>query len=224
MNLKELIATFRTDALDTVGPPYLWDNETVIRFLNEAEDEACIRQKLIREKADPELCRIDVKQGISTYDLNPKVIDIVYASLVFVGSENMLPYKLGTTTSDELDATRPMWRVLPFRPQAIIPYDTSIEVDCKPDTDYVINLEVYRLPKCQMKQLADRPEINPIHHRHLVKWALFRAFSMPDADTFDGKRAETFENQFDEYFGKRPTANNRRRQNASKPHRNRAVW
>ncbi len=223
MNVKELIEAFRVDSLDRVSP-YFWNNETVIRFLNEAEDEACIRQKLIREKVDPTICRIDVQQGVSTYELDPRVIDIVYASLVFVGSENMLPYVLGKTTSDELDAARPLWRAFPFRPQSIICYDTSIEVDCKPDTDYVINLEVNRLPLAPMKQLADCPEINRIHHRHLVKWALFRAFSMPDADTFDGKRAAIFENQFDEYFGKRPDANNRRRQNASKPHRNRAIW
>jgi hypothetical protein len=223
MTLKELIAAFRTDALDRVAP-YLWDDPTVTRFLNEAENEACIRQKLIREKSDPTICRIDVRQGISTYNLDQRVIDIDYASLVFVGSENMLPYVLGKTTSAELDTVRPLWRVFPFRPQNIICYDTKIEVDCVPDTDYVINIEAYRLPMVPMKHMNDCPEINPIHHRHLVKWALFRAFSMPDADTFDGKRAEIFESQFDEYFGKRPDANNRRRQNASRPHRNRAVW
>jgi hypothetical protein len=167
---------------------------------------------------------INVSAGVTRYDLDPRVIDIVYGSLVYAGNPTMLPYPLAKTTSDELDSVRPQWRALTLRPAAIICYDTSIELDAIPDTDYTINLEVYRLPLCRMTRPDDVPEINQIHHRHLVKWALFRMAEIQDAETENKERQDKFEAQFDEYFGKRPNANNRRRQNASRPHRNRAVW
>lgn len=223
MNLQELIAAFRTDAFDKKSP-YFWTDCDVIRWFNEAEQEACIRQKLIREKTNPAICRIDVTAENTVYPLDPRVIDINYASMVYVGNDNMFPYILAKTTTDELDMIRPQWRALSYRPRAIICYDTSIETDCIPDTAYTINLEVYRLPLQDMVNSADTPEINAIHHRHLVKWVLFRAAQMQDAEIESSGRAEKFEAQFDEYFGRRPTADNRRRQNANRPHRNVAVW
>jgi hypothetical protein len=223
VNLRELIASFRKDGGDEAAGN-LWDNATVTRLLNEAQDEACIRQKLIREKKDSSICRINVVADLSTYDLDPRVIDIAYASMTYAGNPNMFPYPIYKTTSDELDQYRPQWRVLKYRPQAIICYDTSIELDCIPDAAYTINLEVYRLPVVPMSAMDDEPEINAIHHRHLVPWALHRAYQMQDAETENAQRSEKFEAQFDLYFGKRPDANNRRRQNASRPHRNRAVF
>ncbi len=221
MNLRELIASFRKDGGDEAAG-YLWDDPTATRFLNEAEDEACIRQKLIREKSDTSICQIAVQAGLSTYDLDPHVIDVVYAGMTYASSPTMTPYRLGKTTSDELDQYRPQWRVLKCRPQNIICYDKSIELDCIPDAAYTINLEVFRLPNNPMSAMDDEPEINAVHHRHLVPWALHRAYSTQDGETENAGRAKKFEDQFDLYFGKRPDANNRRRQNASKPHRNRA--
>ena len=52
MTLEELIASFREDATDKVGP-YLWEDETVTRWLNEAQDEAAVRARLLLDDSTP---------------------------------------------------------------------------------------------------------------------------------------------------------------------------
>ena len=48
MTLEDLIHRFRVLSLDNVTPPF-WADEDVIDWLNEAQNEACIRARLIRE-------------------------------------------------------------------------------------------------------------------------------------------------------------------------------
>jgi hypothetical protein len=51
---------------------------------------------------------------------------------------------------------------------------------------------------------GDEPCILAVHHIHLVQWALYRAFSKPDAEIFDPNRAAQAEAEFSRYFGARP--------------------
>ncbi|MNV63001.1 hypothetical protein D3C71_1555760 [compost metagenome] len=74
----------------------------------------------------------------------------------------------------------------------------------------MLRLEGYRLPLAALEQDSDEPEIHKGHHRHLVDWALHRAFSVPDADTFDPKRAGDAEAAFAAYFGLPPDSDMRR--------------
>jgi hypothetical protein len=144
--------------------------------------------------------------------------------MVYTASPQMFPYVLGKSTSDDLDMMRPAWRSLVYRPTSIIPYDTSIEVDCIPDAAYTINLEVYRLPLVSMLAETDSPEINLIHHRHLIKWAKHRAYGKQDSDVQDNEKSAKYESEFEDIFGKRPDANYRKRANSNKPHRNRSYF
>ena len=221
MTLSDLIAQFRFETSD-LDRKYLWDDDELTVYLNEAQDEACIRSRLIREKTNPTICQIDVVENVSIYQLDPHVIEIVYGSMIYLGAEG-LPYILGKTTSDVMDQIRPYWRSLHYRPTALIHYDTSVEFDCIPDTSYTVNLEVYRLPMVPMSSDDDIPEINAIHHRHLVKWAKHRAYAKRDADTYNEGLSEKYLTEFEDVFGKRPNAAYRKGANANRPHRN-MVW
>ena len=64
----------------------------------------------------------------------------------------------------------------------------------------------------------DEPEISPIHHRNLAGWVTYRAFSVPDTDAMDQKRSAQGLADFEDYFGPRPDAWNRRDNNANRPH------
>jgi hypothetical protein len=68
--------------------------------------------------------------------------------------------------------------------------------------------------------IVTTPEIAGVHHRHLIKWVLHRAYERPDAETFDPDKSARALKQFEDYFGFRPDAANRKRANASRPHRN----
>ena len=231
MTLADLIAQYRIEMSDA-DPKYLCNDEAVTLFFNEAENEACIRARLIREKANEDICQINVLEGVSTYPLDPRIVEIVYGSMFYAGQLG-LPYILAKTTSDVLDQFRPYWRAQHYRPTALIHYDSSIEFDCIPDTDYTVNLEVYRLPLLPMAFLPEihptpavaheSPEINSIHHRHLVKWAKHRTYAIRDVELNNLNLSEKYLAEFEDVFGKRPDAKYRRGANANRPHHN-LVW
>lgn len=214
MNLAGLIALFRRDADDN-RKPYQFSNSMVIDAMNEAEEEACIRARLIVDSVS-----IQAKPGTAQYKLPVHVTEIRYASLTDSGGR---VYVLIPTDRLEMDRITPDWRSVEARPAGIIHDDKTITVAPLPDADYTLSLEVHRLPKQPMAADADEPEIAAQHHRQLVHWALFRCLSAPDAETFDPDRAATAEGRFTRYFGKRPDASVRRKQQANRPHHNK-VW
>ena len=153
MTLQQLINLFRVETFDNTSPPLFSDTE-VITWLNEAQIEATIRAKLIRENTNPLLTQFDVRKGVMTYPIDTRMFEIVYASLTYLGANQMLPYVLAITTPEELDGVRPFWRTLPFRPTGIIHYDGILGTDSLPDTAYTIKTEGYRLPLWTMDQEA----------------------------------------------------------------------
>lgn len=220
MNLRALIDSFRGDA-DDLLKPYLWGDTLVTGYFNEAEEEACIRARLLFEKTDASMCRIGVIAGTSTYAVHESVIDIVYATLTD-GAGTI--YELGFTDRIEMDRARPGWRAETTRPTALIHYDNHLELNCIVDADYTMALEVNRLPLQLMASMTDTPEINRKHHLKLVQWALHRAYSKPDAETLNLDKAARAEQEFTRIFGPRPSADLRKKQQANRLHRNKAVW
>ena len=82
----------------------------------------------------------------------------------------------------------------------------------------VLQLEGYRVPLSAMQNDTDKPEINQIHHVHLIQWALHKAFSVPDSEFFDPNRSALAEQQFTDYFGPRPDSDLRRITREDIPH------
>lgn len=221
MNLDQLETSFRADADDKVKP-YLWSRDEVVGWLNEAQEQACIRAKLIFEKSDSQICEISVSPSSgSIYEISDAITEIVYATLT---DSSGAVYQLGINDSFELDRIKPLWRTTTDRPENIIHRDNSIELDSIPDGDYTLNLEVYRLPSLDMANDDDKPEINRTHHIHLVQWALHRAYQKPDAETLNPQKSAEAEARFTDYFGELPDASMRKDQNSNRPHVNKAYW
>lgn len=59
--------------------------------------------------------------------------------------------------------------------------------------------------------LGNSPEIHANHHRLLVEWVLFHAYSKRDEDIYDPSKASVHEARFAAAFGMRPDANVRRK-------------
>ena len=221
MTLAELIAAFRTDADDLVANPYLWSDAELTRWANEAEQEAALRAKLLFDASTTAVCQIAVLAGTTSYALHAKVHDVEHARTIDSGGTVT---RLTLTDRIELERVRPDWRYETREPRALIRYDGRIELDCIPDANYTLKLEVHRLPLLDMAIDADIPEIAPIHHRHLVKWMLHRAYERPDSETRDPDKSERAEKEFTKVFGRRPDADLRRAQQANRPQFNKAVW
>lgn len=213
MTLEGLIAEFRSRTRDE-ATPYLWSDQFIAGALNEAEQEASIRAKLLRASDI-----LDVVADNRVVSIGNDLFDIQYAELRVVGEAygtEIIP-----TTHDEATRVNPRWRTESGVPtQYIHSHKGELELACVPDQGYELYVEYFRLPSAAMEADDDEPEISVIHHLHLVDWAEFRAYSIPDADTFNANKAEQAERRFDRHFGRKPSADTRRRQNANRPHRN----
>lgn len=207
MNLEQLIASFRVDA-DDLEEPHLFKDEWIAAWLSEAQAEAAIRGRLILEDANPAVCQIAVTAGQASYELHRSIYEIADLRFVPAGQAKSVP--LALVTREWLDDKRPGWRDCAGAPQFAIQTDRRIRLVGVPDADGMLRLEAYRAPLKALENDTDKPELNEAHHRHLVQWALHRAFSRPDSETIDPQRADRALEAFTRYFGLAPDSDLRR--------------
>ncbi len=222
MTLDELIAQFRLDTFD-IELPYLSSDASVTAWLNEAENEACIRARLIYDETTPAVCSIVVTASVAVYPLHASIIDVTRATFTPTGSST--EYVLNLTDRVEMDRCYRDWRTRVDVPRQAIQDDTKFRLGCLPSTAGTIALECYRLPLVNIEDASsESPEIGRIHHRHLIHWALHRCYSRPDAELFDPNKSATALAEFTRVFGLRPDADYRRATQANRPNGNKAIW
>lgn len=222
MDLCQLTQQFRVDAGDTVTNPPFWKDEWIAGWFTEAVAEAAIRGRLLMEAANPAVCQIAVTADVAIYPLHPALFEIVHLRFVPAGATRSEQVHL--QTREELDRIRPGWRECADRVEFAIQDDTRIQLVATPKVDGVLHLEGYRVPLKALANGHDKPEINAAHHHHLVHWVLYRAFSMPDADTFDANRAAIGEAAFAQYFGLRADSDLRRSTRFDEAQTNKVFW
>lgn len=221
MTLDQLICQFRVDATDT-AQPYLFEDSWVVGWLNEAVAEAAIRGRLIMEASNALVCQIQVEAGKAVYPLHPSLYEIVH--LRFKATDVTRSDRVHLKTREELDRICPNWRDRDDRIEFAIQDDSRIQLVGAPKVAGVLYLEGYRVPLRAMAGAGDKPEINEAHHHKLVYWALHRAFSRPDADSFDPGRAAASEAAFTAYFGNRPDSDLRRSTRHDEVQTNKVFW
>ena len=208
MNLEQLIGQFRIDADDTVTNPPLWADEWIAAWLTEAQAEAAIRGRLLYEAASAAVCQIAVAANTATHDLHKSLFELVHLRFQATGAttSSVLTIK----ARKELDRIRPGWRDETGTPRYAVQDDTRITLVPRPELAGTLHVEGYRVPLKALENDTDKPELHEAHNRHLVHWALHRAFSKPDSETIDPTRAATAETAFTRYFGPSPDADLRR--------------
>jgi len=203
--------------MDSAAVPF-WTDAELTYWLNEAQDEACIRKRLIRDRTTAAICAINVLANTPTYPLDARILAIERAEFVLAGTVNAPPYLLRQTSHVQMDRANQNWRWRLTFPTHFIHNDTTFEVCGKPNGNYTVTLDVLRLPLVAMSLTADVPEISAIHHRHLVKWAKYRAYEKQDSDVQDEAKSAKFLAQFEEIFGQEVSADTYRNQYANTPH------
>lgn len=221
MNLEQLIKQFRIDA-DDLTEPHFWDAEWIAVWLTEAQTEAAVRGRLLYEAADPAVCQIAVAANAATHDLHKALFELVHLRFQPTGAATSSV--LYIKTREELDRIRPGWRDETGTPRHAIQDDTRITLVPRPEAAGTLHIEGYRVPLKALENDTDKPELNEAHHRHLVHWALHRAFSKPDSETIDPARAATAEATFTRYFGPSPDADLRRSTRHDEVQTNKAFW
>lgn len=205
MTLADLIRRFRVLSNDA-AQPYFWADVDITDWLDDAQAQACIRGRLLRDDSRESVCAIALTPGKATYKLHPKLYEIISIRLV-PASGRARPVSL--KSREWLDANHRDWRDCQRPVVTAIQDDTSIRVVGKVEAGDTLQIEVYRLPLLSLAD-SDTPEIHEAHHEHLVLWALHKAFSIPDTEAFDAARADRAEAAFTRYFGIAPDSDMRR--------------
>ena len=224
MTLQQLIDAFRVQANDKVEP-YFWSDQEVADYLNSAQKEAAIRARLIYEVADVDVCSIDVFKDQSIYNLNPLLYELSHIS--FKSDSDKQGSRISIMSPEDMSGLcGDDWRERTGEPRFAVQADKWLRLAPTPDSDGLLLIEGYRVPKPMDLVDADTaaPEISELHHEHLVNWALHKAFSIPDAEGFDPQRAQDAERDFTEYFGIRPDSDLRRITREDVPHTVEAFW
>lgn len=221
MDLEQLTAQFRIDADDLIEP-HFWEPEWIAVWLTEAQAEAAVRGRLLYEAADPAVCQIAVAANAATHELHQSLFELVHLRFQPTGAATSSV--LSIKAREELDRIRPGWRDETGTPRHAIQDDTRITLVPRPEVAGTLHIEGYRVPLNALANDTDKPEIHEAHHRHLVHWALHRAFSKPDSETIDPARAETAEATFTRYFGPSPDADLRRSTRHDEVQTNKAFW
>lgn len=220
MTLEDLIRRFRVAAGDTVSPGYLFADPDIIDWLNDAQEQACVRGRLLRDDSTAAVTRIPLTVGTATYKLHEAVYELISMRLIKATGDR--PTTLVVKSREWLDTNFPDWRDTTRPAEILIQDDTSIRVVGTFAVGDRIDIECYRLPQ-QVANDTDEPEIHRAHHVHLIDWALHRAFSIPDAEVFDASRAEKAEKAFTAYFGLPPDSDMRRSTRADVEHHNYSI-
>lgn len=203
MNLGEILTQARLE-LDDTEQDYLWSDSELISYINEAQEQACRRSRLIIDSSTPEICIIYLIANEAVYDLHEKVLaikDVVGANgHALTGApvnwmnENIASWR--NNTSDEVSAI-------------VTDYETDkIRVYPIPTKDSTLGLRVVRMPIAKLVGLHDVPEIKSRYHMALIHWVKHRAYLKKDADTLDKNASVEALGLFELEFGRpRPAYN-----------------
>lgn len=213
MNLSELIRRFRALSRDNIMP-FFWPDDELTDWLNDAQAQACVRGRLLLEDTDPAVCQIAIEAGRHTYPLHAKVYELV--NVRFKPASSGRASALKVVSREWLDGNVHHWRDatdwhhMDGGARYVIQGEASVRIVPVPAEDGVLTIEAYRLPLTPMAAMTDAPEIHEASHEHLINWALHKAFSVPDAESFDPQRSALAEEAFTAYFGMLPDSDMRR--------------
>lgn len=253
MNLVQLKDDARKRISD-ISAPYLYPDDQIVRWLNEAVSEACVRARLKYDE-DSNLCKIPIVDSVAVYQLDPSIYEIVDAWLVPVNGTTAGRLLVGTSQSalDEQSSqpdTRTHftnyrgyyqssypywlggnWRTWKGTPIYFIRDLPRLQLVPIPSTGSLqfpmtLNLACFRVPTCSEEMAADKdvPIIPSLWHHHLPIWVEYRAYNQLEADEREPGKRAQALADFEAIFGKRPDANTTRKQNQLTRKTTRVNW
>jgi len=180
----------------------LWKDRQLLRFLVEAQEEACMRGELIYTDDNP----VDIIEGEAKYTVSPIMLQI--NKVIYQNKEVIHIAK------SDLERLHPDWRTQSgIGTNQAYYYMTGYTFNIFPTpsatdvaTDPEIHLEGYRLPTENLVE-ADDLEIPLFMHKNVMWHALHAAYGMADADALNYKESQVYLTKFDMAFG--PKIDNR---------------
>lgn len=202
MNAGDVIDIWRRH-VDDVATPFLWSDEEVLEYLNDAQNEAARRTRYFVDSTTTAVAQMVVTQASGgLVALDPRVLFVRNARIAA-----SLP--LARRTMQDMQSCDPYWQDAgASKPRVFIPdYQTGkLLFWPAPDADYTVKLTVVRDPLVEVTKEDDPLELPARYLRNLRHWMAYRGYSKPDKETYDPQRAGQELVLFEQEFGARSSA------------------
>lgn len=230
MTLEKLLKLLRGSILNdrsdrTSGSAdYLWDDETLVEFINEAQRRFAVKSFILRDATSDEATKVTLKAGVNTYSLNPAVLSVMSAKRVVQDADLI---RVGHTLFSAYQAPTEHWVdpasfQSPRAPGPTIAYSTDEAVNdingdsfdqitlrvwptpaAAQDGD-VLRLRVVRKPLQELSAdaLGVQLELPRDHQIEMLDWAAYLALRIVDDDAGSPARAREFAASFEDHVTK----------------------
>jgi hypothetical protein len=184
----ELLATYRREMHDTARP-YLWDDEDVLGYLDDAQRRFCQKTLGIRDAVSA-ACEVVLTAGEAFSPTHPSIRQIRSVHLSDGSPVETVDWVVGERLVTELGRVRRA---------ALGVSDDTIRWEYVPEADDTASLVIFRGPLGTVSEAtADAPlEVPNDYTDALLMWARHRGYAKDDADTYDARRAAEFEEKFE---------------------------
>ncbi len=201
MNSTESLETFREEMND-VEQPYLWSDALLYRYLDDAQKMFCRLTEGIEDSSTPAVCRLVIAADPDTGEysdwcaLSPKVLKVREA--VDVSTGRAFPVVNMEKASEQ--GVRFDGNPGPLKLFVAGLEKGKLRAWPKPATDVTVELRVFRLPLASITDAGDQElEIDEQHHLALLHWVKHKAYGREDAETFDRRKSDDYEQRFRAY-------------------------
>ena len=195
MNSTEALARFRHDAGDEIAP-YLWSDEAIFRYLDEAQVEFCRRTEGLEDGRSP-VARVSVAAGDEFAPLDASILKTRSTRLEHGG----VSHALQLLSIEEFETRG--YRLLdhPGMPRAAVTGldPRALRLVPAPHEDMTLQMVVMRLPVTRIDGPGVEFEVALMHQPGLLLYALSLAYARPDPDTMDRVKSEAFAVQFADF-------------------------
>lgn len=187
MELSQLLKEARLQRLFDVAEPYLWSQEELVSYFDAAQDKFFELTGWVIDSTSS-LTKLTVKAGQGSVARSDRIVRVLNA-VVDDGSENGRPLVL-------LPAV-PLRR-MPGTPNALaVGMDTNAFVfDKVPDVPTTIYMRVERRALEPIESTGSELEVPSAYARTLLDFVEFLAYSKPDTETHDMRKAREAVDRF----------------------------
>ena len=211
MDLRELLDELRQNMLrdvdDSVSPDpadRLYSDSTLVRYINDGAVTFATRTLCLRDETTPEVTRVTLAAGQTSYPLDPRVKAVLGAR---IGTTNLgrTTYASLTTQRGDLSGGLSVVDAQHGAPRLFYTDRETGRVGVWPvPADEFEGQElVLRVARAPLKPLAlanprEEPEIPAEFHMDILEWAAWRALRNNDRDIEDVARAGAHRKRFDQ--------------------------
>jgi hypothetical protein len=218
--LDELARNMLRDRSDLMSGPddYLWSDETLIGYINEAEGLLARKGLVIRDASTASVVEVTIEDAVTQYTLHPSVVAVVSAK--FTGDVGDLA-RAGHSAFNSFQHVDPLFfdpaQLSTMPPGKPLAFSTDEQLDTAsgktgvvsmrvypvPTADYagdILNLRVVRKPlkPLTLDNLDASPEVPEDYHLGLLDWAAYRALRNIDSDAGAVEKADKYKTEFNE--------------------------